>query len=61
MFLELRCFSPAACWPAEKFGSPSSTVRTQSTLMFGLNEKAIGPSGGSYAAPREYWWDSTTQ
>lgn len=24
--------------------------------MFGLNEKAIGPGGGSYAAPREYWW-----
>lgn len=43
----------------EKFGSPSSTVQTQSTLMFGLNEKAIGPGGGSYAAPREYWYDLT--
>lgn len=24
--------------------------------MFGLDEKAIGPGGGSYVAPREYWW-----
>ncbi|KAL4451246.1 hypothetical protein ABPG77_009318 [Micractinium sp. CCAP 211/92] len=43
----------------EKFGSPSSTVQTQSTRMFGLDEKAIGPGGGSYVAPREYWYDLT--